>query len=209
MRRLIFSVMASTVAFMAFTQARAADIVDEVPAAPAADYSQPVAGNWSGAYVGGAGSLQWGKFTPSTERAIGGQLYGGFNMQNNQLVYGAEADIGYSGNENVSGGVTTKQGFNGSVRGRLGYDLNPVLVYGTAGLAVGNVKAKDATSEVNNTLYGWTAGAGGEVMVTDSISARLEYRYTDFANKDYGLTSGTVSRGYDEHSVKVGLGVKF
>ncbi|MEK1901601.1 MAG: porin family protein, partial [Rhizobium sp.] len=35
------------------------------------------------------------------------------------------------------------------------------------------------------------------------------YRYTDYQDKDYNLNSGSVSRGFDENSVKVGIGVKF
>jgi len=209
MRRLLISVMASTVAMIAFTQARAADVVDQVPVAPSADYSQPAVGNWGGGYVGGAATYNWGKFKSTQENKFGGQLYGGYNVQNGQMVYGGEADIGYSDISAVDGGVRTTQGVNGSLRGRVGYDLSPVLVYGTAGVAATRLRAIDATSGQSQTALGWTAGVGAEAMVTDSITGRIEYRYSDFANSDFNLASGTVSRGYSEHSVKVGLGVKF
>ncbi|MEN9894991.1 MAG: hypothetical protein RIR97_843 [Pseudomonadota bacterium] len=209
MRKLLISVMASTVALIAFTETRAADVVDQVPVAPSADYSTPASGTWAGPYVGGAATYNWGKFQSGKENGFGGQLYGGYNMQDGQIVYGAEADVGYSGNHSSDGTVKTTQGINGSVRGRVGYDLSPALVYGTAGVAATRLKASDATSGESKTAIGWTAGAGVEALVTDSITARVEYRYTDYANSNFKLTSGTVSRGYDEHSVKVGLGVKF
>jgi outer membrane immunogenic protein len=46
-------------------------------------------------------------------------------------------------------------------------------------------------------------------MITNNITARVEYRYTDLGKKDYDLDSGRVSRGFDENSVKLGIGVKF
>ena len=55
----------------------------------------------------------------------------------------------------------------------------------------------------------YTVGAGVEALVTDNITTRVEYRYTDFGSDTYSLDSGAVSSGYDDHSVKVGIGVKF
>ena len=45
--------------------------------------------------------------------------------------------------------------------------------------------------------------------MTNNITARAEYRYTDYQDKDFSLNSGLANRDYNEHSVKVGLGVKF
>ncbi len=209
-KTLIATSMAST-ALLGFTVAQAADAVDQIPEAPAAvEMAQP-AGDWSGAYVGGAATYNFGRFGDGDRdaRALGGQVYSGYNMQNGQIVYGAEADIGYSGADDVVGGIRSKQGVNGSVRGRVGYDLNPVLIYGTAGVAVQQSKASDATSSDKRTAAGLTVGAGAETMVTNNITARVEYRYTDYQDKNFALNSGLVNRDYDEHSVKVGLGVKF
>ena len=62
MRTLIATLIASTVSMVAFQAAHAADAIDEVPQAPAAEYSEPVVKNWSGAYVGGNATWQKGKF---------------------------------------------------------------------------------------------------------------------------------------------------
>lgn len=212
MRKFLVSFMASSVAAMTFAAAaQAADAIDSIPEAPQA-YEQPAAtGNWGGAYVGGAASYNFGRFDKNgfDDKAAGGQLYGGYNMQDGQLVYGGEADIGYSGNDNITGGVKTKQGVNGSLRGRIGVDTGPVLVYGTAGVAAARLKGSDATTSDTRNALGWTAGAGAETMLTDTISARAEYRYTDYQDKNFNLASGVAERGYDEHSLKVGVGVKF
>lgn len=210
MRTLIATLIASTVSMVAFQAAHAADAIDEVPQAPAAEYSEPVVKNWSGAYVGGTASWQKGKFNGQGHdrgHALGGGVYGGYNMQSGQMVYGGEADLNYSGVDNTSNGFTAKQGANGSIRGRVGVDLNPVLVYGTAGIAASNVEVKKGGAKDDATLLGWTAGAGVEAFVTDNITARVEYRYSDYGKKDF---RGVGQRsGFEDHSVRVGMGVKF
>lgn len=216
MRTLIATLMASTMAAAAFSAAQAADAVNEVPEAPVA-YEQPApVANWSGAYLGGTVNYDWGRFSGGDRDAdgFGGGLYGGYNWQSGQIVYGAEADVSY-GDEKGSAGnfngdsLTGEQGVNGSIRGRVGYDLNPFLVYGTAGVAATDTKVSNGSSDDDATAFGYTVGGGVEALVTDNITARLEYRYSDYQDKDYSLDTGTVSRGFDDHSVKAGIGVKF
>ena len=211
MRTLIATLIASTVSMVAFQAAHAADAIDEVPQAPAAEYSEPVVKNWSGAYVGGNATWQKGKFNGQGHdrgHALGGGVYGGYNMQSGQLVYGGEADLSYSGVDNNSHGFTAKQGANGSIRGRVGVDLNPVLVYGTAGVAATNTEMKLGNAKDENTSVGWTAGAGVEAFVTNNVTARVEYRYSDYGKKTFHGANGTRS-GFEDHSVRVGMGVKF
>ncbi|MBY4589878.1 porin family protein [Rhizobium redzepovicii] len=211
MRVLIAGLMASVFAIAGVSAAQAADAVDQVPEAPVAQEA-PVkpAGSWEGFYLGGAGTYNMGDFGSDRHTyGFGGQVFTGYNWQQGQIVYGVESDLGYSGDDVSSGGVKNKYGWNGSVRGRVGYDMNPFLLYGTAGLALGDVKVSDGTSDESKTNYGYTVGAGVEAFVTNNITTRLEYRYTDYQSKDYDLDSGSFSRGYDENSVKLGIGVKF
>ena len=213
MRTLIATLVASTVSMVAFQAAHAADAIDEVPQAPAAEYVEPVAsGNWAGAYAGGTASWQRGDFQRQGDakaNGMGGGVYGGYNMQSGQMVYGGEADLNYSGVDNNNGAFTAKQGANGSIRGRVGVDLNPVLVYGTAGIAASNVEVKtNAGAKDDATMLGWTAGAGVEAFVTDNVTARVEYRYSDYGKKTFHGANGTRS-GFEDHSVRVGMGVKF
>ena len=163
-----------------------------------------------GFYLGGAGTYNMGDFNNSRNGyAMGGQLYTGYNWQAGQIVYGVEADLGYSGLDHSAGGITEKNRFNGSVRGRVGYDLNPFLLYGTAGLAATNNKVSGLGDSDSKMAYGYTVGVGAEAFVTSNITARVEYRFSDYQDKDYNLGGTNVSRGYDEQSVKVGIGVKF
>jgi len=220
MRTLKIMLLASATSVAAFA-AQAADAIYQAPEAPMAteSYSAP-AGNWSGAYVGGGLTYDFGKFTGSDNgrdaKDLGGTLYGGYNMQNGSIVYGAEADISYAGEDGSAGSqapvgsLKGTQGVNGSVRGRVGYDLNPFMVYGTAGLAVANHELEGGGTNDEKLAAGYTVGAGVETFVTDNITARVEYRYSDYQKRDFDLGTGAaISKGFDDHSVKVGMGVKF
>lgn len=211
MRTLIATLMVS-VASLAAVSAQAADAVTQIPEAPAAvDTAAPV-GNWSGFYLGGTGSHDWGTVKKGGDAGAdgwGGGVYGGYNMQSGKIVYGGEADLGYNDQKGTANGVTGEEKLNGSVRARLGYDLNPFMVYGTAGLAVGEHEVSSAAGSDSKTAAGYTVGAGVETLITNNITARVEYRYTDYQDKNYNLGGTNVSRGFDDQSVKVGVGVKF
>jgi outer membrane immunogenic protein len=212
MRNLTMILLASAAGFSMISAAQAADAVMQIPEAPAAmDPVTPVA-NWSGAYVGGTGDYNMGRFRGGdfNARAFGGGLYGGYNMQSDKIVYGAEADIGYSGYDGEAGnGLKGRQGINGSLRGRLGYDMSPVLLYGTAGVAAANTKMSGAGGSDSKAALGYTVGAGVEAMVTNNITTRVEYRYTDYQGKNYNIGGTNAHRSFDDQSIKVGLGMKF
>ncbi len=75
-------------------------------------------------------------------------------------------------------------------------------------MAASENKASDATSSDSKGARGYTVGAGAEAFVTNNITTRLEYRFTDYESKNYNLDSGAVSRGYDENSAKLGIGAQ-
>ena len=213
MRYVFKTLAASALLFSAAALAHAADAIDEVPAAPESqdtvDMSTP---GWEGAYVGGKMTYQRGTMRDGKNynaNGLGAGLYGGYNMQSDKIVSGADAYLNYPGIDSSNRDITTTPKLHGSVRGRIGYDLNPVLVYGTAGIAATDLKAEDHTSSDSNTLVGVTVGAGVEGKVTDSIIARGEYRFTDYQSQTFDLNSGARDRGLKEHSLNLGLGVRF
>lgn len=186
-------------------------ILEQPPEPPVADVA-PQTFLWSGGYVGGYGEYKWGEFSAlpgGNADGFGGGVYGGYNWQTDNFVYGAEADIGYSGADISAGGVTAEQGVNGSLRARLGYDINPFMIYATGGLAATRAKVTGAGGSDTNTHLGWTAGAGAEAFVTDTITTRIEYRYSDYGSESYNLGGPIVSSGFDDHSVRLGIGMKF
>lgn len=203
--------IASAITLSAASFARAADVIDEIPSAPEAVEAMP-SGNWEGAYVGGKLTHQWGKTKNGEDfdaTGFGGGVYTGYNKQDGNIVYGVEADANYSGINRSYSGVEAKQGINGSLRARVGYDLNPAMVYATGGLAATNMEVTDKTSDSNKTLLGATIGAGVETKITESITARTEYRFTNYQTQTFNLDSGATDRGLQEHQVNVGLGFKF
>jgi opacity protein-like surface antigen len=78
-----------------------------------------------------------------------------------------------------------------TVRGRLGYDLGPVIpavghliAYATGGLAAGDIHAWDSLlgTSGSKTATGWTLGAGLEAMLNANWSVKLEYLYMDLGD---------------------------
>jgi outer membrane immunogenic protein len=189
----------------------AADAVIEEAPVPA-PVEVEAAPTWSGVYAGINAGYGFGDFeTPSGDIDADGAsvgAYAGFNLQAGQVVYGVEGDVGYSFLEGAAGAVTAEQGFNGAVRGRLGYAIDPVLLYAAGGLAVTNAEANDGAFSDSNTHIGWTAGAGAEAFVTQSVIGRVEYRYNDFGEETYSLTAPT-EVGLKSHEIRFGVGLKF
>lgn len=210
MRKLIKTLAASAVIASAAAIAHAADAIDEIPSAP--ESVETVISDWEGAYAGGKVTYQWGKVKDTEDYKAtgpGGGVYVGYNKQDGQIVYGAETDLNYSSIDKSYNGVKSDQGINGSLRARVGYDLSPAMVYATGGIAATNMEVSDSTSSDSKTLLGATIGAGVETKITDTITARTEYRFTNYQSQNFALDSGTVERGLKEHQVNVGLGVKF
>lgn len=192
----------------------AADVVQEEPPAPAPVAELPVA-SWAGPYAGlsigygfgGHANLQDYNNNIGTKGFVGG-VFGGYNWQQENFVYGAEADIGYNGVKGDNAGQSGKTGIEGSLRARLGYSVSPdILVYGTGGLAAKDQKVDDGTNSENKGMLGWTAGVGTDIKLTDNVFGRVEYRYTDFGSKDFGSTIGKVKSS--DNRVTFGVGMKF
>jgi outer membrane immunogenic protein len=160
---------------------------------PAQNYAPASAWTWTGPYAGLVGGYDWG----STSDGFAGGGYVGYNLQTNQnLVLGLEGDVTATGK-----GGSIKNPWDGTFRGRVGYAWNRTMLYGTAGLAVGGISGSGVTS--SSTRTGWTAGVGLENAITDHVTARVEYRYTDL-----GTPPGAGS-AYTSNDLLVGVGYKF
>lgn len=181
--------------------------------------------------IGGSGDFRSNGF-------LGG-IQAGYNYQVNQWVIGAEADFQGSGLKAdgpiVTGGfgagaftVGTKLDWYGTVRARAGVlATDRFLVYATGGLAYGHTKSyfeqvmsgpfgtNTLHVEASKTRAGWTAGAGAEYAITDHVSFKTEYAYTDLGRADginRELFPGQLvhlDRKVNFHSVKVGINYKF
>jgi outer membrane immunogenic protein len=192
----------------------AADL-GEVEPLPTPQYTEAAPTNdWTGFYLGALGGFGWGTADTNTVGDvdangfdIGG--YAGANYQWGDFVIGAEADLLYPFRDGDSGGLSVEQRLNGSLRGRAGIALDRFLVYGTGGLAATDLELSNAAGSDDDVLWGWTAGAGVEGMLTDNITARIEYRYTDYGEETLSPGGVPTSSDFSDHTIRGGLGFKF
>ena len=169
-------------------------------------------------------------FNYTSQGVIGG-AHIGYNLQLSQFVIGLEGDVdgtslgkSYSGplafGSNFVGAgslattipgninVNVHHNIEGSIRGRIGYAWDRVLLYATGGVAFGgfngNVSGNfpggnylttvdgvvfstpfspfGGSASASQTRVGWTVGGGIEYAVTNNWSVRAEYRYTAFGH---------------------------
>lgn len=211
----LLMVSAAFAAGLIGTSAFAADLgnVEPLPMPPAPVEAMP-ANDWTGFYLGVLGGYAWGNADTDAVGDIevdgfdiGG--YGGANWQWGNFVIGAEADLLYPFRDGSSGGISVDQGLNGSLRGRAGIALDRFLVYGTGGLAATQVELSGGGVSDDDTLWGWTAGAGVEGQVLENVTARVEYRFTDYDDQTFTLGGGPVESDLSTHSIRGGIGLKF
>jgi outer membrane immunogenic protein len=225
------SLLASAAVLSLSVGAQAADIPSKkAPVlAPAPVFS------WAGLYVGGSvgyahqstrvsanTNLQGNPgSTVSGASAIAGVDIG-YNLQDGSLVYGVEADVSAlhaSGSSFFGGKYFRKAKLTGlsTLRARVGYAFDRVLVYGTGGFALGQLKDSSGetnvsarTANISTVRAGWTLGGGIEYAYTAKWTVRAEGLYvnlgqthaTDAGNRGYGFkTTASIAR--------VGLNYKF
>lgn len=177
---------------------------------------------WTGFYIGAMGGY-------AEENASGlGTLSGGFaggtigyNWQTGPMVLGIEADAAWA---DVSAGLgipglasvdyTIRS--MGTVRGRIGYAFDQVLIYATGGYAWSDnrLAATFGALSVSDSQFhnGWTVGAGFEYMFAPKWSFKAEYLYKSLEGESYftatvpgGVPIGTINL----NSVQVGVNYHF
>jgi outer membrane protein OmpA-like peptidoglycan-associated protein len=196
--------------------------------------------NWTGPYVGLQGGYGWGDSTgglavsgfpipyhPHPDGVIGG-AHAGYDWQMGHLVIGGVADVdgadlqGDSIRTHAQYQVKTLNNLDASLRGKVGLAFSRVQLYGTGGLAVGDVKSEYSCptcyrapgpyDTLKNVRVGWTAGAGAEVALAAKWSADVEYRYTDLGSKaftDLVTTAQDTGNNFTFSAVTVGVSYRF
>jgi len=230
------AVALSTGAFAADLPSRAPPPV-YVPPAPIFTWTGVYVGGQIG-YGWGQNNVSFGDnfgdynaFNYTSQGVIGG-AHIGYNLQLSQFVIGLEGDVdGTSLGKSYSGplafgssfvgsgflanpipgniNVNVHHNIEGSIRGRIGYAWDRVLLYATGGVAFGgfsgNVSGNfpggtyltpdgeggfigtpfspfGGSASASQTRVGWTVGGGIEYAVTNNWSVRAEYRYTAFGH---------------------------
>jgi OmpA-OmpF porin, OOP family len=196
--------------------------------------------DWTGPYVGLQGGYGWGDSTggltvsgypipyhPQPTGVIGG-AHVGYDWQMGHIVVGAEGDI--NGAHIIGSDTETHAYFNtrttnnldASLRGKAGFAVNRILLYGTAGVAFGQVKteyscptcfhAPEPYDTTTGVRFGWTAGGGAEFAINPIWSAAIEYRYTDLGSKSFSdadTTAADSGNKFAYNAVMVGVSYHF
>jgi outer membrane immunogenic protein len=166
--------------------------------------------SWTGLYLGGNVGYAWGTTSNNPTRPSGfaGGLQGGYNWQAGQFVLGGEADIQVSGATDTFAPWKFSNPWFGTLRARAGYAINNFLIYGTGGVAFGELQAETVNlASESHTNVGWTAGIGVEAGLAANLSAKVEYLFVDLASNTYTLT-GT-SNAFSASLVRMGLNYHF
>jgi outer membrane immunogenic protein len=170
----------------------------------------------------------------------GGQI--GFNYQISSWVVGLEADLSWTDiNSTTAAGPLTPFGggaplagtsyasssdmnWFGTVRGRLGFAANNLLVYVTGGVAFADVDHATATAvlgpifagSTSETLAGWTIGGGFEWGLAPNWSLKAEYLYYDLGdttvtgvNAFFPGAAVVTTFDNDGHILRVGVNYRF
>lgn len=215
-----------------------------LPAVRAAD------ANWRGFYLGG--HLGYGMAHGaadfsllgivslfSSAQDMNGAVYGaqaGYNFQAGRIVLGVEADASASSQKatkvtsclSAACGVSLTQTsedsipFLATLRGRLGYAIDRVLVYATGGAAYATFKSTQTftntlasvTTTASDQRLAWVAGAGIEAAFARNWSARLEYLYIDSGtfNTTFSLAGVPLineTRRMTDQIARVGVNYRF
>ena len=212
-----------------------APIPVKAPPPPAPRFS------WTGIYLGVNGAYSFG--SSDWTRVVSGATSGNFgtsglafggtvgaNYQVGRFVVGVEADGDWTDANGFGtftaanfcgGGCLTHNNWLATVRGRAGYALDPVLVYGTGGAAFGDVRANFSNDPVSSaSKAGWTVGAGVEVALAKNWTAKAEYLFVDLGDglcmADCAIqhprtppTIPDIAVKFNESLVRAGLNYKF
>jgi outer membrane immunogenic protein len=187
--------------------------------------------------------------TGQSTRASGatGGFQAGYNYQFGAAVAGVELDWEYFKRTSSLGpnaGIMTANGESGfpllasnvvasswlaTIRGRLGYTWDRLLVYATGGVAFTDVSytqtittpflgSSSVVNVVTQTKSGVTVGGGAEYALWNHLTLRAEYLYTQFsgvsgtsvlqAQNFSNAFTGSTGNLHD-HIVRVGLNYKF
>jgi outer membrane immunogenic protein len=180
-------------------------------AAPAT--AQPFQGPYVGAQAGGThdsvGRGAIGDLTRGDRQgSFTGGGFAGYDFKlSPRVVVGGEAGVNFTSGDTLYGAsgpdsVTIDPKRQIDLTARVGYLVEPKTLFYVRG-GYTNVRADVAVAGARgagDNLDGWTLGAGAERYLTDTVSTRLEYRYSDLSQGD---------GKYDRQQVLLGVAYHF
>jgi outer membrane immunogenic protein len=172
--------------------------------------NQPLnAFSWAGPYLGGNLGYAWGSVgnNPTKPSGFVGGVQAGYNWQYGCWVFGLEGDLQATGADDTFAPWKFSNPWFGTVRGRAGYAFSNIFLYGTGGLAFGELRGETFGLSETHTNAGWTAGVGAEFGFAPNWSAKAEYLYVDLSNSNFTVTGAP--NGYRFGTVRAGINYHF
>lgn len=163
----------------------------DLPAGPYYTTPEPLSAySWAGPYLGATLGYEWGGVdnSPTHPSGIAGGVEAGYNWQRGAFVFGGETDIQLSGADDTLSPFEFSNPWFGTIRGRAGVTFNNVLVFGTAGVSYGDLRADSSLLTESHYSIGWVAGGGVEVGLTPRWSAKAEWLYLDLSDRTFSVT---------------------
>jgi outer membrane immunogenic protein len=192
--------------------------------------------SWTGCYLGIEGGSAWGKSQqysagapspatlglPLTDRFdVAGALLGGTigcNYQIASVVLGIEDDMSWINAKGSAldippfsaGAISaTNEQWIDTLRGRVGWAWDRLLVYGTGGIVfadVGVIICRAVCVSDSQTRKGWTAGAGVEWVAWNGpggdVTLKLEYLHADIATGLFHLSARSGKNGQPQRDAR-------
>lgn len=187
--------------------------------------------------VGGGDAFAPG-FESDFDDGIDVGIRAGYDWQFGSFLLGGVVDLSYVNVEDSTTGFSVTPAFYtferelewlATARLRAGFAVDRFLVYGTGGIAYGRFDHSFSTNSpavlesvggADDDAWGYTIGAGAEMLVTQRISVGFEYLYTDldadaetarFSGGAFG--AGTDMRpsddDFDLHSIRATVSYRF
>jgi outer membrane immunogenic protein len=157
--------------------------------------------DWSGPYAGlGISRADGDQSTGALSFPLEGtpiSIFGGFNMQSGNFVYGGELAI-HNDNTTLTGFPAISYNRLIDLKGRIGYATGRTLVYGV--LAFSQAEYQNGPNFFDD-LDGFTYGIGADVMVSDKVFAGVEYMHRELDH----TTDADVTSDYSTLTLRVGM----
>ncbi|UVK36922.1 outer membrane beta-barrel protein [Mesorhizobium sp. AR10] len=195
----------------------------------AASFETP-AYNWTGFYIGGAGgagasvhqfNIPGLEFNGLGGEGVFGELNAGYDHDFGSWVAGVMVDARYSGMtselELFGGSINLDTDYGFDVLGRVGMKVNEsTLAYVLGGYSWQHFDL-NASAPIGDILdwgsSGFSVGGGLETAVSSNMTVGLEYRYSQFAKKDFSADIGApddfLTSTPSFHTVRIGAKYKF
>ena len=190
-------------------------------AADLAVYADETSLDWSGFYIGAlAGYARNQAKDLSTGRTLKNNsvfdmgLLAGYSFQSGRMVYGLEADITplvlTKEKKGNIGGIRRRL-FSpfATLRARAGVATGSMLIYATAGYALGAGSLKTTGKSKERVHGGWAAGGGIEYALGKNWALRTEYLYEAFGKKKYKLSPARKVKYEHAHVFRIGVTYRF